>query len=827
MRYVKNILDVRPGSVKNRIRKRRPTRLQIENLEERWVQTAVLSTGMATALAAPALVSTPNPTSTTATTASPTANVTALVSTAVPASASASPVANLVMPPIGPPAPPLPIQPGPVPGLTAPTLTAVGVSTTEIDLSWTAVPAASGYRVYLDMGEGQAQIANLGPGSTSDHFNCVPNVRYWFWVVAYNASDQATSNSVLASGIPQVASVGAKAVSAGEIDLTWTQVSGAWSPLTGIGTYTVEEYVTNTVSGNLTLVGKTSIQGTSDHVTGLSPATTYSFRVVALTAQGLTTSSNYASALTFPAPPTVTATTASTSEIDLAWNTIAGATGGYQVDQVLPNGTKMPITTLAQGNTTYPVKGLNAATTYSFTVGASNASGTSFSPVVGATTLPVAPSLTTATPKSANEVDLTWTAVFGAATYQVQYSSNNGASWTNAPGTTMSSEPITGLLPATNYEFRVNASDAGGASSWSNSLNALTFPAAPTLTATAVSTHEIDLTWPGVFGATNGYVVFENGKQIPSPAAGSTYDPITGLTPGEVFVPGGASNASGTSLSIVVSATTFPATPYTITVHSSATTITAGTALGVTITALDESGEPCNNVSVTLNSSNTGQNWSVPISNGTGTLNLTTLTKAGTVTLTASYGSFHGATNVSVTPAAPMLTVSGLPTTMTVKQAATVTVTVADRYGNAYGNTSVTIGDSASSNLFVSAASLKTNSSGQASVVATAVHSGAVNGVKANLTFSATAPCQLLPAPRSIPRFSRSSPLWMPSLWMRTAVTHSTSPICFRRRNRPWPVWKPTSRILRGSGRTMWRPTTTTRPATTWSASPTIPATLA
>jgi len=177
-----------------------------------------------------------------------------------------------------------------------------------------------------------------------------------------------------------------------------------------------------------------------------------------------------------------------------------------------------------------------------------------------------------------------------------------------------------------------------------------------------------------------------------------------------------------------------PGAPATLSVHASSSSVTAGTSFSVTITAADAYKNPCNNVSVTLNVG--GQTSSVAISNGTGSTSVT-LTKAQAYTLTASAGSVSATTSVTVTPAAPVITISGLPASMTVGQSATLTVTLADVYGNPYGNAAVSIGNSSTAYLNVVATTSRTDALGHVTLTLTAKKSGNVNGVPVTFTVSA------------------------------------------------------------------------------------------
>jgi fibronectin type 3 domain-containing protein len=109
----------------------------------------------------------------------------------------------------------------------------------------------------------------------------------------------------------------------------------------------------------------------------------------------------------------------------------------------------------------------------------------------------------TATPVSSGQMNLNWTTVSGAASYNVKRSTVNGGSYTTiASGVTATAYSDTGLSAGTTYYYVVSAVVSGSEGLNSSQASALTFPAAPTgLSAAALSSSQIKLTWTASSGA--------------------------------------------------------------------------------------------------------------------------------------------------------------------------------------------------------------------------------------------------------------------------------------------------------------------------------------
>ena len=399
----------------------------------------------------------------------------------------------------------------------APTnLTATSISPTQINLAWTDnADNEDGFQIERCTGPSCAnftQIATVGPNVTTyPNTGLTASTSYSYRVRAYNtAGSSAYSNTAPATTAPTLpaapTSLTALAVSPSQINLSWTDNSNNEDG------FQIERCQGASCSSFVQIV-TVGPNVTTYQNTGLTAGTSYSYRVRAINATGLSTYSNTATATTTATPPAdptlLTATAVSASQINLSWTDNADNEDGFQIERCTGASCSnfAQIGTALANATTFQNTGLSASTTYSYRVRANNTGGTSgYSNTVPATTpvaAPAAPTSLTASTVSASQINLSWTDNSNNEDgFQIERC--QGASCSNfvqiatvlANVTTYQN---TELTAATSYSYRVRANNAGGSSAYSNpatAVTAITPPAAPTgLTATAVSSSQINLGW--------------------------------------------------------------------------------------------------------------------------------------------------------------------------------------------------------------------------------------------------------------------------------------------------------------------------------------------
>jgi hypothetical protein len=184
------------------------------------------------------------------------------------------------------------------------------------------------------------------------------------------------------------------------------------------------------------------------------------------------------------APTSLSATAASSSQINLKWTDNAVNESNYVVESSTDGTTFSTRKVLAAGIVSYSDSGLSPSTTYYYRVKATNSAGSSsYSNVAKATTnsaavtTPAAPTNLSASAASSSQIDLKWTDnATNESSYAVERSTDGTTFSTRssnlAPGIVIYSDG--GLSPSTTYYYRVKATNSAGSSSYSNTANATT-----------------------------------------------------------------------------------------------------------------------------------------------------------------------------------------------------------------------------------------------------------------------------------------------------------------------------------------------------------------
>src|SRR5439155_332826 len=191
-------------------------------------------------------------------------------------------------------------------------LTARAVSSSEIDLRWTAPSdlgglILTGYKIYRSTSSGtETGYVNLGNVNSYTNTGLTPGVTYFYKVAAINAvgvSPQSNEASATAITVPTAPQNLQATAGTTNVTLSWnTPSNNGGSAITG---YKIERSTNNGSTWSV-LVSNTGSTGTTYSNTGLSPDTTYLYRVSAINSAGTSSPSNTASATTNQQSPSIT-----------------------------------------------------------------------------------------------------------------------------------------------------------------------------------------------------------------------------------------------------------------------------------------------------------------------------------------------------------------------------------------------------------------------------------------------------------------------------------------------------------------------------------------
>ena len=470
-------------------------------------------------------------------------------------------------------------QPPTAPG--TPVLTVV--SSTQINLTWAAATdnvAVTGYFVERCSGAGCstfAQVAAPVAASLNDT-GLAASTSYTYRVRATDAANNIGAYSTTATAVTQASPDTQPPTAPGTPVLTVvssTQINLTWPASTdnvGVTGYFVERCAGASCS-NFAQVASPATASLND--TGLTPSTSYSYRVRATDAANNLSVYSATATATTQAPPDTQAPTApgtpvltivSSTQINLTWPASTDNVGvtGYLVERCAGASCSNFAQVATPATPSLNDTGRAPSTSYSYRVRATDAASnlSAYSSTASATTQagpdtqpPTAPGTPVLTVVSSTQINLTWpvsTDNVGVTGYFVESCSGAGCSnFTQVGAPATASFNNAGLTASTSYSYRVRATDgASNLSTYSSTASATTqappdtqAPTAPgTPVLTVVSSGQINLTWPVAtdnVGVT-GYLVercagagCSNFGQVGAPSAATFND--TGVSPSTTY----------------------------------------------------------------------------------------------------------------------------------------------------------------------------------------------------------------------------------------------------------------------------------------------------
>jgi len=393
------------------------------------------------------------------------------------------------------------------PDTTAPVLsgiTASGITSGSAIITWsTNEPATSVVDYGLSTTYGSSSALNTTPVTSHSRTlsNLTPSTTYHHRVRSVDGAGNAATSADFTFATPAAPDTTAPTISA----VTSTGITNAGATVT---------WTTNEVSSSLAEYGPTTAYGASSALdptlvtshtralTGLSPSTTYHFRVRSVDAAG-NAAVSVDNTFTTSAAPDTTAPLISNvavgnitgSSATVTWTTNEGTTSLVEYGTTTTYGSALPETTSFVTTHSRVFTGLSISTTYHYRVRNRDAAGnlgtsgdlTFTTTAAPDTTAPVLSGITASGITSGGAI-ITWSTNEPASSV-VDY----GLSTTYGSSSALNTTPVTShsrtlstLTPSTTYHYRVRSVD-GAANAATSADFTFATPAAPDTTAPTIS----------------------------------------------------------------------------------------------------------------------------------------------------------------------------------------------------------------------------------------------------------------------------------------------------------------------------------------------------
>jgi large repetitive protein len=397
---------------------------------------------------------------------------------------------------------------------------ATNPASTSFSANWGAVAGADGY--YLDVststnfdpgnfvtGYENLDVTNVLTYSVNSNLNA--GTTYYYRIRSYNSGGiSGNSNKITFISLPS------GPITAAATSISGTGFTANWNPSLSATGYKLDVSTSTTFASFVAGYNNLDVLDvTSYAVSGLTPNTTYYYRVRGYNDYGTDGDSPKITVLTSPDKPAVVAATTITSTgFTSNWGATAGATG-YYLDVSTSNTFASFLTgfnSLDVGNvTSFLVSGLSGGSTYYYRVRAYNSVNSSIdSDVQTVLTLSLGPAASAASTITATSFDANWSASAGATGYRLDVSTDpafgaNLGSYDDLDVGNVLIKAVSGLTPGNTYYYRIRAYNASGANGNSNIITLSTIPPTPIeQVASSITSNGFAANWNAANGAT-GY----------------------------------------------------------------------------------------------------------------------------------------------------------------------------------------------------------------------------------------------------------------------------------------------------------------------------------
>lgn len=483
------------------------------------------------------------------------------------------------------------------------------ISSFQLNLRWSDhATNETGYRLQRRIGTGSWEPAISLPANATSYQDVGleegTTYSYRVWALNVNGDSALLEGSVTMPTLPAAPTgLAASAGSASRLTLTWIDNA---NNETGFRIYRRQG-----LAGNFTLLTTAPSNpggGSTNYLdTGLTEATSYSYRVSSINNGGESEVSEVATTTTFSrpaAPVLLPLTVLSSTSIKVDWTFSGSGQTQFKVERSGQSGGAFAtVATVGPTIRSFTDTGLNAKRTYFYRIIAANTTDESVPSNEGlietADGPPATPSALAATVNTTTSVVLAWTNnATNAANFEIERREGTGAfSLLTIVPATSTTHTDNGLTPGTSYTYRVRATNSfglpavTGTSDWSNEATVTPPAAAPnaptSLLAQAITSTSIQLTWTDNSTNETGFQIerkvgtgpFEAPILLPANATGSVNFVDSGLTSGtnytyRVRAINQAGNSAWSGESSAIPPANVPAGPTSLTASTAGRSIT-------------------------------------------------------------------------------------------------------------------------------------------------------------------------------------------------------------------------------------------------------------
>lgn len=356
----------------------------------------------------------------------------------------------------------------------------------NVNLSWDAVQGVDGYLIEKSIdNETWETLTTVTTNSYTDQV-VDPNAGYFYRVRSDGGNEQISEpSSIVTINTPPAAPANLKATTSGKnVSLTWEDSAGAVS-------YVVQRSSDGTNFSQIDEVAETSY---TDTVPDWN--TTYHYRVLGKSAEGLSNPSNTVQVKTAPVPPPNLQTAVSHNTVTLTWDSSTGA-ASYIVQRSMDGGnTWDDIDSTSQ--TSFEDTGLGWNITFNYRILAKSTDGLVSEPstAVSVTTdnVPAPADLTASL--DGNNVTLTWQPAPCVTLYLIERSTD-GQTWDFLIEVGSTTYTDMDMDLNSDFYYRVKSDGGNQLSDPSNVVKVTAPPAAPKNLAASVGNKTVTLTWDG------------------------------------------------------------------------------------------------------------------------------------------------------------------------------------------------------------------------------------------------------------------------------------------------------------------------------------------